>query len=109
MQPFKFSKTATDTPPTTVITGLFADMASGKKLSRQDKDILFNALYDGKGIYKIHGWQYDFKPMFKRYVVRHYEAWQWQTMYAPDATCIRRNTYTKTGLTEIHEIKNIFA
>lgn len=43
------------------------------------------------GMYRLMGWQYDFRPFLKRYLVKQYGSWY--ECYAPNRTLLRASTY----------------
>lgn len=110
----KFTTTATEQEPVNEISKMFYHLQKVglKGLSRKEKDDIFQRLYgmgNHGGSYKIAGWSYPFYKFLKRFVVSRYDSAQWETCYSPDKTAIRNNTYTRTGINEIHEIPNLIA
>lgn len=108
--PYKFSNTASEVEPKSKMIDLYYALQQGKKLTAKENQQVFDGLYGmsggHKGSYKLAGWQYDFQPFLKRFIVNHYG--NWSTYYAPNKSCIRNCTYTRTGIVEIYEIKNKF-
>jgi hypothetical protein len=83
---YKFSTSATETPP------FYIDDPKGFLLSKYTKQNRFNNDNLTKyGIYKRAGWLYDLKPYLKKYVVKQYD--QWSESYAPNKTILRNVTY----------------
>ena len=55
------------------------------------------------GIYKLMGWEFDFTPLFKKYLVkRKYEGWV--EMCAPNKTFIRRHATNPSYILKIIDI-----
>ena len=71
-------------------------------VSNEEKQQIFDMCLNYNGIYKLAGWQFNFRGFMKRYVVKQYDSWHEQ--YAFSKTNIRTNVYTKTDIHEIHEI-----
>lgn len=52
------------------------------------------------GVYKEKGWEFDFKPFLKKYLVKQYDSWQ--EYYAPNKTLLRKTI--SGAITKIVEI-----
>ncbi len=72
-------------------------LISGKKLSRQEKDKIFEMSRSNKGKYLLSGWCFPFYSYMNRYLVNYHFDSNFVVIYAPDATCIRTNIYSKIG------------
>ncbi len=44
-----------------------------------------------RGVYRLRGWEFNFRPYMKRFVVRQYGTWQ--EYYAPNKTALRNSIY----------------
>jgi len=105
-QPYKFSSTAKENQPSNEIW----DMCLKGNLSREDKDRLFNNIYQNSGSgnynynYKLGGWIFPLKQFLKCYLVKYnYNNNIWNEIWAFDKTCIRNCIYTKSNILEIFE------
>jgi hypothetical protein len=52
------------------------------------------------GVYRIHGWAFDFSPLLKRFLAKQHD--QWNEYYAPNKTGLRKAVYER--IDEIIEI-----
>ncbi len=96
MKPYQFShhENVPKQPPKVAAWNL---LISGKKLSREEKDKIFEMSRNNKGWYKLAGWSFPFYSFMNRYLVNYRFDSNFVVIYAPDATCIRTNTYSKIG------------
>lgn len=44
-----------------------------------------------RGVYRLSGWEFNFRPFLKRFVVKQYGSWH--ECYAPNKTALRNSTY----------------
>ena len=85
---FPFSTSATPEPPD-ILGGKTPDQFLAMKYQR---GCFFGLEYlKGGACYKLAGWQFDFSPWLKRFIVSQHG--RWQTVYAPNKTAVRRSTY----------------
>jgi hypothetical protein len=79
-----------------------------KSLTRTEKNNLFHTIQSntGKGLYRLGGWQYNFKQFMKRFAVKYSYDSGFREIWAFDKTCIRTSFYTKDDIVEIIELKN---
>lgn len=103
IQQFAFHNNVKNTPPECRMKELYDKINSSILLSSAEKQEIFDNCH--KGIYKLAGWQFDFRSFMKRYVIKTYG--NWSEIYAFTKTNIRNNIYTKTGIREIHEIPKL--
>ena len=82
---------------------LYDKITNKCSLTTAEKQEIFDDCH--KGIYKLAGWQFDFRSFMKRYVIKTYDTWT--EIYAFTKSNIRNNIFTKTGLREIHEINKL--
>ena len=112
---FAFHDRVPSTPPDcdmatlhTKLEKLIKNMSIEKalgKMSAAEKQQIFDNTRGYKGSYRQGGWQWDFRPFMKRFIVNTYG--DWEAVYAFNKTNIRKNGYTQTGVQEIHEIPKI--
>ena len=100
----KFSSTATEEKP-----NLNKTLISGKKITTVKDFLKFQYErfhYFGTdnlmeyGVYKVHGWVFDFKPYLRRFVYKQYGGWS--EAYAPNKTALRKVVYGR--IDEIREL-----
>lgn len=90
MEAYKFSSTATNERP---------DILQGKTemdflKSKYDHGCIFGLdNLHRHGCYKLAGWQFDFRPFMKRFVIKQYDSWQ--EYFAPNKTMLRKSFYGK--------------
>jgi hypothetical protein len=100
---FAFHDRVASTPPECRMKELYDKCKNDiSNVSNEEKQKIFDMCRSYNGIYKLAGWQFDFRSFMKRYVVKQYDSWHEQ--YAFSKTNIRSNVYTKTDIQEIHEI-----
>lgn len=100
---FAFHSEVSKTPPVCRMSELYAKCKKDvKSLTSAERQEIFDKTREHKGTYKIIGWAFNFVEFMNRFVVCTYGSWS--TVYAFNKTNIRKNMYTKTGITEIHEI-----
>lgn len=95
MYAYKFSKTARETKPSTVITNLLEKAQEKKPLTREEKNKIADILYGVSGAqsstYKLLGWAWPMHDTLKRILVSfNYESRTFHTYYAPDKTSLRK-------------------
>jgi hypothetical protein len=101
---FAFHDAVKNTPPECRIKELYDKV---NNLTTAEKQEVFDKCRDYNGIYRLAGWQFNFRPYMKRYIVKTYDSWHEQ--YAFSKENIRKNIYTNDGVKEIHEIFNLEA
>lgn len=85
---YKFSSTATDTLP---------NILNGKTTmeflqSKFQKGCMFGLdNLQKSGVYRFMGWEFDFRPYMKNFIVKQYG--NWQECWAPNKTSLRRSMY----------------
>jgi len=75
------------------------------KLTPAEKQQIFDYTYHYKGVHKLLGWEFNFRPFMKRFIVNSYGNWHQE--YAFTKINIHKNIFTRTGVIEIHEIPNL--
>jgi hypothetical protein len=106
MKPYQFAfhERVPKEPP---VNSDFDLVASGKKLTREEKDrIFFICRNQGNesGNYKVSGWCFPFGSYMNTYLVK-YQYYGWQEIKAFDKTCIRNCDYIKDHIIKIVEFK----
>lgn len=86
---WKFSPTATDNRPSLLdnynnVAEFLAAKFTRGMIFGLDKLHSF-------GMYKIAGWQFDFRPFLRRFVVE--QNGHWQAYYAPNKSALRKSLY----------------
>lgn len=103
---FAFHSGVSNTPPVCNMSILYDKCKTDiKSLTKEEYQEIFDKTRDYKGIYKLAGWAFDFTEFMYRFIVRYYNDNQWTTILSFNKTNIRKNIYTKTGITEIQKIK----
>lgn len=94
---YAFSTTACNSKP---------DILNGKSINDFLKEKFDKGCISGQenlkkyGVYRILGWEFNFRPYLKRFIVKQYD--QWSECYAPNKTALRKCTNGK--IQEIYEI-----
>ena len=101
---FAFHERVPTTAPECLIKELHDKCEKGEKLSAYDKERIFESIRSYNGIYRLSGWEFDFRPFMKRFIVNTYD--NWSPIFAFSKGNIRKNVYTRNGVKEIHEIPN---
>lgn len=93
MDKFKFSETATPKPP-----DIFAKMTPTDFLkSKYDSGCIFGRdQLCNYGTYKLMGWEFDFRPYLKQYVIEQYGTLS--KVWAPNRTNLRKAIYGKINI-----------
>jgi hypothetical protein len=107
---FAFHDRVANTPPECRMKELYdtlsksPEQSSGRinAITPDEEHEIFDKCRQYNGIYKLAGWQFDFRSFMKRYVMKQYG--NWSEIYAFNKSNIRNNVYTKDGIVEIHEI-----
>ena len=107
-QPYPFNELGdVEKIKNTKIYELFTQLSNGVKLTRKDKDYLFNSMCQnsGRSNYMLYGVIIPFAQFMKTYIVKYnYEPNRWVEVYAFDKMCIRNSFYTNHGIVEIREL-----
>ena len=88
----------------TKVYALFLKLSNGGKLTRQEKDYLFNLMLgnSGKTNYMLCGVIIPFGQFMKTYIVKYsYEPNNWSEILAFDKMCIRNSLYTNGHIVKI--------
>ena len=99
---FVYNANIAATPPECRMKELYDKINSLTPAEKQE--VFDNCFPHDRGIYRLSGWQFNYKHAMKRYVVKQHGSWS--EVYAFNKTNIRKNNYMK-GITEIHEIPNL--
>jgi hypothetical protein len=86
LKAWKFTESATEAPTLEIKNP--KEFLKTKYLSR-DSFGLDNLQRDG--LYKLQGWNYDFKPYLRQFLVLQYG--QWRQYYAPNKTTLKASIY----------------
>lgn len=94
---YKFSPSATEIAPDILRGGTPEQFLKGK----YTRGCIFGLdLLQRAGIYQLSGWEYNFRPCLKRFLVKQYGSWS--EYYAPNKTALRGSLYNR--IEEIVEI-----
>lgn len=104
---FTFHEGVASVAPNCSIKELHDKCESGEKLTVAEKQEIFDRCREYRGVYRLAGWEFNFRSYMKRYIVRTYD--NWSPVYAFNSGNIRKNIYTRTGVEEIYEIPNLLA
>lgn len=81
-----------------------------RKLTEEEQkweNTYFNELWHPEtyhnGIFKLMGWAFNFRPLFKKFLVK-FKYDGWREMYAPNRTFIRRNATHSSYILRIVEL-----
>lgn len=88
IESYKFSSTATPIPPD-ILSGKTPEQFLAMKYQR---GCIFGLDHlQNNGVYLLSGWEFNFRPYLKKFLVKQHGCWQ--EMWAMNKTAIRKSLY----------------